>query len=140
MNKVDRLKKSRARWKEKASARAEEIRERRKEREEIKDQNPRTKSRIKAIKEFIPLRKIPDDLDKKQPDYGAEGSIRNQSVIGVDHCVDHDSLSSCSEDTQDSALGRLDSPFYLGTQLDNGSGAGIIEASRKSGLSLDCHN
>ena len=30
MNKVDRLKKSRARWKQKASARAEEIRERRK--------------------------------------------------------------------------------------------------------------
>lgn len=62
MKEVGRLKKSRARWKEKATARAEEIRERRKEREEIKDKNPRTESRIKTIKEFIPLRKIPSDL------------------------------------------------------------------------------
>ncbi len=53
MKKVGRLKKSRERWKEKASARAEEIRERRQERKEIKDENSRTESRIKAIKEFI---------------------------------------------------------------------------------------
>ena len=63
MNKLGRLKKSRARWKEKASARAEEIRERRKSEKRLKTRIEELGRRIKTIKEFILDRKIPDDLD-----------------------------------------------------------------------------
>ncbi len=50
MNKVSRLKKSRARWKEKAPARAEEIRERRKSEKRLKTRIEELKAELKQLK------------------------------------------------------------------------------------------
>ena len=50
MNKLGRLKKSRARWKEKASARAEEIRERRKSEKRLKTRIEELKAELKQLK------------------------------------------------------------------------------------------
>ena len=91
MNKVGRLKKSRARWKEKASARAEEIRERRKSEKRLKTRIEELGSRIKTIKEFLLDRKVADDRSK-QPDYGTEGSGSNESIMCVNHTINHDSV------------------------------------------------
>ncbi len=91
MNKIGRLKKSRARWKEKASARAEEIRERRKSEKRLKTRIEELGRRIKTIKKFILDRKIADNLEE-EPDYCAEGSGSNESLMCVNHCVDHDSV------------------------------------------------
>lgn len=66
MNKVGRLKKSRARSLRKSECSCRGNKRTAQIREEIKDQNRRTQSRIKGIKEFIPLRKGTDDLNEKR--------------------------------------------------------------------------
>ena len=59
MNKVGRLKKSRARWKEKASARAEEIRERRKSEKRLKTRIEELKAELKQLKNSSETEKSP---------------------------------------------------------------------------------
>jgi len=59
MNKVGRLKKSRARWKEKASARAEEIRERRKSEKRLKTRIEELKAELKQLKKSSSTEKSP---------------------------------------------------------------------------------
>ena len=64
MNKVDRLKKSRARWKEKASARAEEIRERRKSEKRLKTRIEELKAELKRLKNSSESQKSPTTSTK----------------------------------------------------------------------------
>ncbi len=64
MNKVDRLKKSRARWKEKASARAEEIRERRKSEKRLKTRIQELKAELKRLKNSSLSEKSPTTSTK----------------------------------------------------------------------------
>ncbi len=59
MNKLCRLKKSRARWKEKASARAEEIRERRKSEKRLKTRIEALKAELKRLENSSEAEKSP---------------------------------------------------------------------------------
>ena len=64
MNKVGRLKKSRARWKEKASARAEEIRERRKSEKRLKTRIEKLKAELIQLKNSSETEKSPTTSTK----------------------------------------------------------------------------
>ena len=59
MKKINSLKKSRARWKEKASARAEEIRERRKSEKRLKTRIQELKAELKRVKNSSESHKSP---------------------------------------------------------------------------------
>ena len=64
MKKINRLKKSRARWKEKASARAEEIRERRKSEKRFKTRIQELKAELKRLKNSSESHKSPPNSTK----------------------------------------------------------------------------
>ena len=66
MDKVSRLKKSRARWKEKASARAEEIRERRKSEKRLKTRIEELKAELKQLKNSSSTEKSPTTSNNSQ--------------------------------------------------------------------------
>ncbi len=66
MNKIGRLKKSRARWKEKASARAEEIRERRKSEKRLKTRIEELKAELKQLKNSPETEKSPTTSQNSQ--------------------------------------------------------------------------
>ena len=66
MDKVSRLKKSRARWKEKASARAEEIRERRKSEKRLKARIEELKAELKQLKNSSSTEKSPTTSNNSQ--------------------------------------------------------------------------
>ena len=66
MNKLGRLKKSRARWKEKASARAEEIRERRKSEKRLKSRIEELKAELKQLKNSSSTEKSPTTSNNSQ--------------------------------------------------------------------------
>lgn len=66
MKKVDRLRKSRERWKEKASARAEDIRERRKLEKRLKTRIQELKAELKRLKNSSESQKSPPNSKNSQ--------------------------------------------------------------------------